>query len=241
MERFRTKRAEKPNPVELADSIRSRGTGPLIVCQCPDHTSRGKAAWLWVFHENARSRLEQLWAGLLSHSEVDEITDRLRGERGLWLGAIDTYHLPPSKWFRLVWTFPPAPCRIYTRRGMKCDVERSRVRVRDFWRTRELTLPGVKRVEGWITWNRSGIRLKLEQSGSHDAELIRSGHPGAWLGYYDGIDLMVDTGWLDSLVPRVAEVLDVGWSIVDYTESPPAVRNSERARDGEPERSGSGR
>lgn len=236
MERFSAKQPEKTNVVGLADSIRSRATGPLIVCQYADHTSRGKAAWLWVFHEHANGRLKRLWAGLLSHSDVDEITNRLRGERGLWLGAIDTYHDPPSNWFRLVWTLPPAPCRIYTRRGMRCDVERSRVRVRGFWRTRELTLSGVERVEGWITWNRSGIRLKLEQHGSDDVELIRSGHPGAWVGYYDGIDLMVDTGWLDSLVPRVAEVLDVGWSIVDYTESPPAVRNSESAGDGEPER-----
>jgi len=118
---------------------------------------------------------------------------------------------------------------------MKCDVERSRVRVRGFWRTRELTLSRLERVEGWITWSGSGIRLKLEQSGSDDAELIRSGHPGAWLGYYDGVDLMVDTGWLDFLVPRVAKVLEVGWSIVDYTESPPAVRDGERAGDREPE------
>lgn len=229
LERSSAKPAEKTNVIELANLIRSRATGPLIVCQSADHTSRGKAAWLWVFRENAKGRLVQLWAGLLNRSEVDEITIRLRVERELWLGAIDTYHLPPCKWFRLVWTLPPAPCRIYTRRGVTCDVERSRVRVRDFWRTRELALSGVERVEGWINWSRSGIRLKLEPYGSNDAELIRSGHPGAWLGYYDGIDLMVDTDWLDSVVPRVAEVLDVGWSIVDYTESPPAVRNSERA------------
>ena len=234
MERFSSKHAETTNIVELADSIRSRGTTPLIVCQCPDHTSSGKAAWLWVFHEIAKGRLEQLWAGLLNHSEADEITNLLRGERGLWLGVINTYHNPPSKRFRMVYTLPPAPCRIYTRRGVKCDVERSRVRVRGLWRTRELTLSGAERVEGWMTWSRSGIRLK--RSGSDDAELIRLGHPAAWLGYYDGIDLMVDTGWLDFLVPRVAAVLDVGWSIVDYTESPPAVRNSERAGDGEPER-----
>ena len=228
---------EKANVVELADSIRSRATGPLIVCRCPDHTSSGKAAWLWVFQENSKHRLERLWAGLLSRSEVDEITNLLRGERGLWLGVIDTHHLPPSKRFRLLWTLPPAPCRIYTRRGMTCDVERSRVRVRGFWRIRDLTLSGVERVEGWVTWSRSGIRLTSGRSGSDDVELIRSGHPGAWLGYYDGIDLMVDTDWLDVLVPRVAAVLDVGWSIVDYTESPPAVRNSERAGVGESERS----
>ena len=227
MERGSARRAEKVNVLELAASIRSRTAEPLIVCQCPDHASHGEAVWLWVFHEIAKSRLERLWAGLLSRSEVDEITDRLRGERSLWLGAIDTYHLPPSNWFRLVWTLPPAPCRIYTRRGMKFEIERSRIRVRGLWRTRERTLSGVERVEGWIDWSRSGIRLKLEPSGSADLELIRSRHPGAWLGYYDGIDLMVDTGWLDMLVPRIAEVLDVGWSIVDDTESPPAIRNSE--------------
>ena len=232
MERVSAKHAETTNIVQLADSIRSRATGPLIVCQCAEHTSHGKAAWLWVFQERANGRLKQLWAGLLNHSDADEITNRLRGERGLWPGVVDTYHDPPSSWFRLVWTLPPAPCRIYTRRGMKCEVERARARVRGFWRTRELTLSGVERVEGWITWSRSGIRLKYEQRGRDDAELIRSGHPGAWLGYYDGIDLMVDTDWLDSLVPRVAEVLGVGWSIVDHTESPPAVRNSERAGDG---------
>jgi len=118
MERFRAKHPEKTNVVELADSIRSRATAPLIVCQCPDHTSGDKAAWLWVFHENAKSRLERLWAGLLNHSEVEEITNRLRGERGLWLGTIDTYHLPPSKrfrfFFRLQWhpdpIQAPYPC-----------------------------------------------------------------------------------------------------------------------------------
>jgi hypothetical protein len=235
MERLSARHGEKANVVELANSIRSRATGPLIVCQCPDHTSQGKAAWVWVFHENAKSRLQQLWAGLLNHPDIDEITNLLRGERGLWPGVNNTYHLPPSRWFRLVWTMPPAPCRIYTRRGITCEVERSRVRVRGFWRTRELALFGLKRVEGWIHWSRSGIRLKIEGSGRGDMELIRSGHPGAWLGYYDGIDLMVDTGWLDVLVPRVAEVLDVGWSIVDHTESPPAVRTSERIGDREPE------
>jgi hypothetical protein len=231
MERSSVKRAENTNVFELADSIRSRATAPLIVCRSPDHASGGKAAWLWVFQENARGRLERLWAGLLNRSEIDEVTNLVRGERGLWLGVIDTYHHPPPRRFRLLWTLPPAPCRIYTRRGMKCDVERSRVRVRGFWRTRERTLSGVERVEGWITWSRSGIRLKFERSGSDDAELVRSGHPGAWLGYHDGIDLMVDTGWLDTLVPRVAAVLDVGWSIVDYTESPPAVRSEAAAGD----------
>jgi len=235
MQRPRARHPETTNVVELAGSIRSRATAPLIVCQCPDHTSHGKAVWLWVFRENAKSRLQQLWAGLLNHLEVEEITNLLRREPGLWPGTIDTYHHPPCRWFRLVWTSPPAPCRVYTMRGMKCDVERSRVRVRGFWRTRELSLSGVERVEGWITWSRSGIRLKRSRSDGDDAELIRSGHPGAWLGYYDGIDLMVDTDWLDLLVPRIADVLDVGWSIVDHTESPPAVRNSERAGDGAPE------
>ncbi|HKQ18133.1 MAG TPA: hypothetical protein VJW75_00170 [Candidatus Eisenbacteria bacterium] len=221
------KQPGETNVVGLVDSIRSRAGEPLIVCQCADPTSPDKVAWMWVFHETASRRLKQLWAGLVNHSEADEIRHRLQAERGLWLGAIDCYHPPPSNWFRLVWTLPPAPCRIYTRRGMRCDVERSRVRVRGFWRTHELPLTGVERVEGWFNWSRSGIRLKFEQHPSADLELIRSGHPGAWLGYYDGIDLMVDTDWLDSLVPRVAEVLDVGWSIVDYTESPPAVRTSE--------------
>ena len=50
MERLSAKHPEKTNVVELADSIRSRATAPLIVCQCPDHTSGDKAAWLWVFH-----------------------------------------------------------------------------------------------------------------------------------------------------------------------------------------------
>lgn len=213
--------------VALVDSIRSRAVEPLIVCQSSNPTSDGKAACVWVFHETASHRLRQLWAGILNQSEADEITHRLQEGRGLWLGAIDSYHLPPSSWFRMVWTLPPAPCRIYTRRGMRCDVERSRVRMRGYWRTREVNPTGVERVEGWFTWSRSGIRLKFEQSGRADVELIRLGHPGAWLGYYDGIDLMVDTDCLDSLVPRVAEVLDVGWSIVDYTESPPVVRTSE--------------
>lgn len=93
----------KTNVVELADSIRARATAPLIVCECPDHTSHDNAAWLWVFHE----------------------------KQILWRGAIDTYHLPPSKRFRLVWTLPPAPCRIYTRRGLRCEVEPSRVRLRE--------------------------------------------------------------------------------------------------------------
>ena len=40
---------------------------------------------------------------------------------------------------------------------------------------------------------------------------------------YDGIDLMVDTSWLDFVVPRVAEVFGVPWKIVDYTDTPPQV------------------
>ena len=40
---------------------------------------------------------------------------------------------------------------------------------------------------------------------------------------YDGIDLMVDTGWLDRVVPRVAEVLGLEWRVVDYTKTPSNV------------------
>jgi hypothetical protein len=55
--------------------------------------------------------------------ELPEFADVLRRENSVWLGGIDTRHLPPSKRFRLVWTLPPTPCRIYTRRGLATEVE----------------------------------------------------------------------------------------------------------------------
>src|SRR5262245_32034067 len=219
------------NVVELVDSIRTRAGSPLIVCEHPEPEPRAGFACVWVFRETPRGRLEQPWAGVLGRAEIDELVRLLRETHTVWRGGIDTYHFPSSRRFRLVSTLPPAPCRVYGRRGMKCEVERSRIRVRGRGRTRELVPSGTERVEGWFTWWRSGIRLASARPGGEPVQLVRVGHPGAWLGYHDGIDPMVDTSWLEVLVPRIAAVLDASWSIVDLTESPPAVRHGERAPD----------
>jgi len=87
----------------------------------------------------------------------------------------------------------------------------------------------VSHVEGWISsdWMCAGITLNGH--GKEQWEVIRLKNPGLFMQFllmYDGIDLMVDTSWLDFVVPRVAEVFGVPWKIVDYTDTPPLTRQS---------------
>ena len=206
---------------------------PLIVCECSSPTPSDQAVWVWVFGETARNRLQQRWAGVLSRPEIDELVSGLGGRSSVWFAGIDAYHAPPSKRFRLVCTLPPAPCRIYTRSGVSVAVEATAVTRQLRWRRGQLVVPSASVVEGWIgsDWSYAGISLKGH--GGEEQGVLRLKNAGLFMQFlltYDGIDLMVDTGWLDWVVPRVAEVLGAGWQIVDYTVTPPKiVRQSELA------------
>src|SRR5262245_50012892 len=217
--------------VELADRIRSQADTRLILGECPSHTAPNDAVSLWVFRERAEHRLEQLWAGELSRPEIDELADVLRRENSVCLGGIDSRHAPPSKRFRLLWTLPPAPCRIYTRRGLASEVEPAIVTRHGLRRRQQHAVRSVSHVEGWIgpDWTHAGITLKGRAG--EEWEVIRLRNEGLFMQFlimYDGIDLMMDTSWLDRIVPRVAEVFGVAWHFVDHTVTPPEiVRQSE--------------
>ena len=216
----------KTNIVELVDRVRLPAGIPLIVCECPSPTPPDATAWLWVFRENAPNRLQQRWAGVLTHPEIDEFVSRLRERDSVWLGGIDTHHGPPSKRFRLVWTLPPAPCRIYTRRGLAIDVKSAVVTRYLSSRCEKVAVRSSSVVEGWISrdWTYAGISLRGHEG--EEREVVRLKNAGPFMQFllmYDGIDLMVDTGWLDGVVPRVAEVVGAEWRIVDFTVTPPKI------------------
>jgi hypothetical protein len=215
----------KKSIVDIVGRIGPKAGIPLIVCACGSTTAQDGGTFpLWAFRESARSRLWQRWAGELTLPEFDELIGRLRERASVWMGAIDTLHEPPSRRFRLVWTLPPAPCRIYTRRGLATEVDSALV-TRHLLRHRtQFPVRSSGFLEGWITWSDAGIYLK--EDGREDQEVVRLKNPGLFTQYllmYDGIDLLVDTSWLDSVVPRVADVLGLEWKIVDYTTTPPQI------------------
>jgi hypothetical protein len=225
------RRGMRPDIVELFDRVRSEDGAPLVVCPARP-TARDEAGQLWVFRERAPNRLRQLWAGALPGPEIDDLVSRLRERHRVWLGRIETRHPPPSRWFRLVWTLPGAPCRIYTHRGLGIEVEPTGVTRHRFRRRDRLTVPPSSEVEGWISrdWTYAGISLL--RRGDEAAEIVRLKSAGLFTQFllmYDGIDLMLDTDWLDGVVPRVAEVLGVPWKIVDYTDTPPRLVQSATA------------
>jgi hypothetical protein len=214
------------NVDQSVERVRPQAGVPLIVCDCPSPTAQDGTAWLWVFHESARNRLQQRWAGVLTRPEIDEFVGRLRQRTCVWFGGIDTLHPPPSKRLRLVWTLAPAPCRIYTRRGLAIDVESALVTRHLLWRREQFAVRSASVVEGWIgrDWTYAGISVKGH--GGEEGEVVRLKNAGAFMQFllmYDGMDLLVDTGWLDRVVPRVAEVFGVAWRIVDYTVTPPKI------------------
>jgi len=213
------------NVVALADQRATKSKGvTLIASECWDHHTSHDMAWLYVYRETTRRRLKPLWCGELTRPEIGEIKSLLRRTNKTWHGSVDTYAWPGDPRFRMLWTLAPAPCRVYCRWGPTCEVDPAGVTRYGLWRTQRISAAGVERVEGWFTWTGSGIKLKRRIGGN--SGVIRLRHPGEWLGYYDGIDLMIDTDWLQVVTPRVAEVLGVDWSIVDYTETPPAVTKS---------------
>ena len=213
------------NLVEIAERIRPHALTPYIACTCASPAGKDQA-WMWVFREDARKHLVQLWGAEVGRAEADELVDLLSRQGSVWHGAIDGRHAPPCRWFRLAWTLPPAPCRIYRRRRLAVEVEPAVVTMRGFRRHRRIDVPPATRVEGWIgrDWSSAGITLK--HGDREETEIFRLKHAGSvtqFLVMYDGIDLMVDTWWLDGLVPRVAGVLGVEWRIVDYTITPPRI------------------
>jgi hypothetical protein len=214
----------RPDIVEWVARVPAEDGTPLIVCEHRDPAPSDPQ--LWVFREKAPNRLEQRWSGTLQSSEIDELVGRLRERHPVWLGAIDTCHPAPSRRFRLVWTLAPAPCRLYTRRRLAVHVEPTGATRHRLRRRERVAVPESSVVEGWISsdWTWSGISLKGDRG--EEAEIFRLKGAGLFAQFlimYDGIDLMMDTWWLDGVVPRVAEVLGLPWRIVDYTETPPKV------------------
>lgn len=212
------------NLAEVVERLRVRADTPLILCSCtnPDDL---ETVWVWAFEENATNRLKARWSGVLTPSECDELAGMLRRHRSVWVAGIDTRHPPPCRRFRMVYTFPPAPCRVYTRRGLMAAVEPAAA-TRYLPRLKQIAVRSSSVVEGWIghDWIHAGISL-VGDAGARE-ELVRLKNAGKFdqfLLMYDGIDLMMDTGWLDRVVPRVAEVLGLEWRVVDYTETPPKV------------------
>src|SRR5262245_12566471 len=217
------------NVVELASRLRSQAATQLILCKFPSPMPSDGTAWVWVFDESDGGRLKQLWAGVLERAEGDTLADELGREKSLWLGGIDILHAPPSKRFRLVWTRPPAPCRIYTRRGLARETIPGSVTRDGFWGGHRQAVRAVSHVEGWISsdWMCAGITLNGH--GKEQWEVIRLKNPGLFMQFllmYDGIDLMVDTSWLDFVVPRVAEVFGVPRKAGGYLGRPPRHRQS---------------
>ena len=211
------------NFAEVVERLRVRADTPLILCSSasPDL----KTVWVWALEENATNRLKTRWSGVLRPSEFDELAAVLRQHRSVWIAGIDTCHPPPSGWFRMVYTLPPAPCRIYTRRGLMAAVEPAAA-TRYLPRLKQIAVRSSSVVEGWIShdWIHAGISL-VGDAGARE-EVVRLKNAGLFnqfLLMYDGIDLMMDTGWLDRVVPRVAEVLGLEWRVVDYTKTPSRV------------------
>lgn len=217
---------------EWLERDQAHGARPRLACKSPVPTPGSELAWLWVFRADPPMRLTQRWAGELTRPERDEMLERLRERHPLWLGRIHTPHAPPSRRFRLVWTLPPAPCLIYTRRGLAIAVEPAGITRHFARRSERIAVKPSAVVEGWIgsDWIYAGLSLK---SGGEESVVLRLKNAGLFeqfLLMYDGIDLMLDTAWLDGVVPRVAEVLGSAWRIVDYTETPPKlVSESETA------------
>lgn len=211
------------NLAEVVERLRVRADTPLILCSSmsPDL----KTVWVWALEENATNRLKTRWSGVLRPSEFDELAGMLRQRHSVWIAGIDTCHPPPSRRFRMVYTLPPAPCRIYTRRGLMAAVEPAAA-TRYLPRLKQIAVRSSSVVEGWINhdWIHAGVSL-VGDTGARE-EFVRLKNAGLFhqfLLMYDGIDLMMDTGWLDRVVPRVAEVLGLEWRVVDYTETPPKV------------------
>jgi hypothetical protein len=218
--------------LERVDRLRTRDDSSLLVCEYHETTPGDEAVRLWVF-EAAPNRLRRRWAGALARRELDELIGRLRERHPVWLGCVESLHPPPSSRYRMVWTLPPAPCWIYPRRGGGIHVEPTGVTRHVSRRREQIEVASASAVEGWIRSDWACAGISLEQPGGEKAEIVRLNHPGLFTQFllmYDGIDLMVDTMWLDGVVPRVAEVLDVAWRIVDYTVTPPKlVRDSATA------------
>lgn len=211
------------NLAEVVERLRARADRPLILCSCM--SPELKTRWVWAFEENGANRLKTRWSGVLRPEEFDELAGMVLRHRPVWTAGIDTRHPPPARWFRMVYTFPPAPCRIYTRRGLAAAVEPG-VAARYLPRRGQIAVRSASVVEGWISrdWTHSGISL-VGEAGARE-ELVRLKNAGLFdqfLLMYDGIDLMMDTNWLDSVVPAVAGVLGLEWRIVDYAKTPPEV------------------
>src|SRR5262245_45311363 len=156
----------------------------LIVCERESPTAPDTTAWLWVFAEDDASRLQVRRAEAVARPAVAELVRQVRqrhepGQEDVWRGSIDGYHPPPSKRFRLVWTLPPAPCRIYTRRGLAACVEPGVVTRHLRGRREELAVRASSVVEGWIgsDWTHAGISLKGQTGEAWEVIRLRNAGP----------------------------------------------------------------
>lgn len=155
-----------------------------------------------------------VWDRFFNENAIVAFCAALRVYAGeVFHGEFDTMYGTP---WAYAWTCPPAPLRVYDRKGLLVVIKNNAVHVRRARQWAVLTQSEIARVVGWLSpdWYnrevsieaRNGERLLVAQS----EEAMALADPT-----YDGIDLMCDASWVGRLGKAIAKGLGVPYAAND--------------------------
>ena len=188
-----------PTPAEIAASVRAAGEGAVLLVgagQLAPHPGWSRVSVLCL-HDTREPEL--LWDAFLPDADLPALREALAAFATVWPGALDTMYATP---WHLAWTVPPAPTRIYDRKGLVVAVDGARLTLAR--NARAFEAPAVARVLGWVSDDRVDRGLDLElRTGERVTVAAQREITASFDPTYDGLDLTFDAAW----IPEAGKVL----------------------------------
>jgi hypothetical protein len=168
--------------------------------------------WLLRFEDRAAPTF--LWEGRMLNAEARSLVGRLATRVPTFTGEVD--RLVGDRQWRFGWTSEPSPFRLFDRRGLLVRVEDGGL---EFVRTgRRFAATDIAEIRAELSedWIYRGVTLQL-RSGERVTVYAQRAWMIAFATFYDGLDLMDDTGWVHSVAHALAKALDVPvWKSPEY-------------------------
>jgi hypothetical protein len=149
-----------------------------------------------------------LWEGLMKVTEV-ALLSKLAVAAEIWQGEADRFF--SDKQWRFAYTVAPHPFRLYDRQGLRAAVDDNALMLSPVrGASRRVAIADIAHITAELSadWVKRGVAVKLK-TGERMPILVRSEWSVELYMFYDGLELMCDTGWVHGIARELGQALQV--------------------------------
>jgi hypothetical protein len=161
-----------------------------------------------------------VFCGVLQDDEFAALKRSLRAVSTVWEGQVKCG--PFRRSFRLTWTLPPAPFRLYSRWRILAEIEGDTLTIkRRFRSTTRVAAKEIQSIQSWMSPKGflAGVSVVTAKSSIQTVRLV---NPDAIIGNLDeapynqwGVESIDAVAWAGRLGRRMANALEVPWAFHD--------------------------